>query len=177
MEVKLKNLIKESSFDGAPGGTAGTLAYAPTLNTFNSPSVSQSPDKFHTSDKNKTPETVPPSGSIEKDVEAIFDGDKTPSPDDIISAYKYEYSKMTTPDKNLAKTNILKNLKEDPHYYTKLNMMNIDDKQMKVEETKNILKQMMEEKQQPKNEIADVNKTLVDTLNQMWEEKKNRRKF
>ena len=69
-----------------------------------------------------------------------------------MSALQYELSQMVKKDKAIAKQTVLKNLKTDPHYYSRLNMLNIDDKKMKVDEstfskTKAVLDEMIAEKQ------------------------------
>ena len=52
-----------------------------------------------------------------------------------MSALQYELSNMTKKDKTIAKQQVLKNMKQDPHYYSRLNMLNIDDEKMKVDES------------------------------------------
>ena len=60
-----------------------------------------------------------------------------------MSALQYELSNMVKKDKTIAKQTVLKNLKTDPHYYSRLNMLNIDDKKMKVDEETLFLKQKL----------------------------------
>lgn len=76
-----------------------------------------------------------PDQSYDKPVDQLFQKKQTPSPDEIMSALQYELSNMVKKDKHIAKQQVLKNLKQDPHYYTNLGMLNIDDKKMKVDET------------------------------------------
>jgi hypothetical protein len=41
---------------------------------------------------------------------------------------------MVKKDKTIAKQIVLKNMRGDPHYYSNLDMLNIDDDKMKVDE-------------------------------------------
>ena len=77
-----------------------------------------------------------PDQQFDPQVDQLFKGKKqTPSPDEIMSALQYELSNMVKKDKTIAKQQVLKNMKSDPHYYSRLNMLNIDDEKMKVDET------------------------------------------
>jgi len=79
---------------------------------------------------------------------------------------------MVKKDKHIAKATVLKNLKQDPKYYSRLDMLNIDDDKMKVDEstiskTKAVLDQMISERQQRRPvenspEITDIFKELWD---------------
>ena len=81
-----------------------------------------------------------------------------------MSALQYELSIMVKKDKAIAKQIVLKNMKDDPHYYSRLNMLNIDDEKMKVDEgkkdttfskTKVVLDEMIEkEKEQTRGKFA-----------------------
>jgi hypothetical protein len=73
-----------------------------------------------------------------------------------MSALQYELGNMVKKDKMIAKQTVLKNMKTDPHYYSRLDMLNIDDKKMKVTEkvnedtfskTKAVLDEMIANKQ------------------------------
>jgi len=171
-------ILKENSFDGAPAGGAGTSAYAPTLNTFSSPTVVQNPKNFHSSDANKEYSEKTKkyaefsnTGSLEDDINSIFKKKHTPSPDDILSALQYELGRMITKDKTLAKQTVLSNIKKDPYYYRSLHMMNIDDKKMQVEETKKVIDAMIQER----NKMRVFNEPLKDIMKEKMEEKKKRR--
>ena len=123
---------------GLPYGQGGAVSGASSLDTFSSPDASQ-PDKFDTlTDKSnltaseKTMNQVAPFSTYSsqdpkdynKDVNAI----KTKvTPDEVIAGIDYEMKKLVLKDKNIAKQNVVKNLKEDPKYYSKLNMLDIDD--------------------------------------------------
>jgi hypothetical protein len=230
----IKKIIRENSFEGAPGGGSGTLNYGQSFGTPGGGNITQNSSKFSSSDKTsdhfqpntasgsaatpemkdrpdrtgnnqgmdgtdsrkKTIKTGYPDGKIintsddgttdndgdgvtgqkvgnkitspagaadnaqsekplnpdqqfDPQVDQLFKGKKqTPSPDEIMSALQYELNNMTKKDKTIAKQQVLKNMKKDPHYYSRLNMLNIDDKKMKVDEstfskTKAVLDEMI----------------------------------
>lgn len=94
----------------------------------------------------------PDNKEFDKDVDQMFQKKITPTPDELLSALQYELNNMVKKDKYIAKSIVLKNLKDDPKYYARLNMLNIDDKQMKVDEsqiarTKAVLDTMIAERQ------------------------------
>lgn len=103
-------------------------------------------------DQAKADNPLNPDLSYDKDVNQIFKQKDTPSPDEIMSALQYELGQMVRKDKTIAKRIVLKNLKENPHYYSQLDMLNMDDKKMKVDETtitktKAVLDEMIANKQ------------------------------
>ena len=117
-----------------------------------------------------------PDQQFDPQVDQLFKGKKqTPSPDEIMSALQYELSQMVKKDKAIAKQTVLKNLKTDPHYYSKLNMLNIDDKNMKVDEstfskTKAVLDEMIAAKKKSvaiadTPELRKIFKDLYDKRN------------
>ena len=117
-----------------------------------------------------------PDQQFDPQVDQLFKGKKqTPSPDEIMSALQYELSQMVKKDKAIAKKTVLKNLKTDPHYYSKLNMLNIDDKNMKVDEstfskTKAVLDEMIAAKKKSvaiadTPELRKIFKDLYDKRN------------
>ena len=62
-----------------------------------------------------------------------------------------ELGNMVKKDKFIAKQTVIKNLKSNPHYYSRLNSLNIDDKDMKIDETtfektKKVVDEMVEER-------------------------------
>lgn len=175
--------IRENSFDPAPGGTAGALNYQAPIGTHSSPSSYQDPQKFNTKDYNKyfnpdvtgQPDTeqMDNSGSLDGDVEKIFAQSAKPSIDDVLVGVQYELQRMIRKDKRIAKERVVNNLKKfGPKYYTKLHMLNIDDKDMDspVQETINVLNQMISEKQEKRKELQ-LNDAIKDILNQKREEK------
>ena len=113
-----------------------------------------------------------PDKEFNKDVDQLFTKKITPTPDEILSALQYELNQMVKKDKHIAKATVLKNLKQDPKYYSRLDMLNIDDDKMKVDEstiskTKAVLDQMISERQQRRPvenspEITDIFKELWD---------------
>jgi len=246
-----KSLVKENTFDGAPGGGSGTLNYQTGYGTSGGGNVSQNPSKFTSSEKTvdhfnnnvSTGSTLSPQperikdlankpashvgGNMGKDqkkstgeeygggifpkndresssggtispaamadkaaslkpmnpdqiyepqVNQLFKKKVTPSPDEILSAMQYEMGNMVKKDKHIAKQIVLKNLRADPQYYSRLGMLNIDDKKMKVDEskdstfqkTKNLLDQMIFEKKK-KIGVADPN--LDEILNGLWQKR------
>ena len=118
-----------------------------------------------------------PDKQFDPQVDQLFKGKKqTPSPDEIMSALQYELGNMVKKDKAIAKQIVLKNLKEDPHYYSRLNMLNIDDDKMKVDEettfskTKAVLDEMIAKKQKS---IAIAN---TPEINKIFKDLYDRRK-
>ena len=111
-----------------------------------------------------------PDQQFDPQVDQLFKGKKqTPSPDEIMSALQYELSNMVKKDKTIAKQQVLKNLKTDPHYYSRLNMLNIDDKNMKVDETtfsktKAVLDEMIANKRKSvaKADTPEINQIFKD---------------
>lgn len=113
---------------------------------------------------------------LDPKVDQLFQKKDTPSPDEIMSAIQYELGNMVKKDKFIAKQNVLKNMKGDPHYYSRLDMLNIDDKKMKVTEkveettfskTKAVLDEMIAAKQK-RVAIAntpEISKIFKDLLN------------
>jgi len=173
---KKKRIVKENSFDGAPGGATGALNYATGWGTHASPSNTQYPDRFYQSqDRNKAiNQTGGPAGGkdpsmdmpqqdkLQKDVDQIFQKKDTPSPDEVASALQFELGRMITKDKAQAKSIVLNNLKDDPHFYSNLHMLNIDDKKMKVDEIV---------RGANKGEIAKIFQEIAETRSQKYEVK------
>jgi hypothetical protein len=187
--------IQENSFEGSPAGAGGTCNYSTGYGT---PSVVQNPAHFASPqnnkpdnnfsqlsgssgspldlmDKNISNSPLDPTKSFEPQVNQLFQKQNTPSPDEIMSALQYEMNQMVKKDKTIAKQIVLKNLKSDPQYYSRLNMLNIDDDKMKVNEdnstfgkTKKVLDEMVVER---KNKVVPKD----DNLNQIFKEMWNRR--
>lgn len=126
---------------------------------------------FDKAEKAQSEKPLDPAKDFDNDVNQLFDKDKgvTPSPDDIMSALQYELSQMVKKDKAIAKKTVLDNLKKDPQYYSRLHMLNIDDKEMKVDEsrharTKAVLDEMIASK---KKQVT--NKPEFDNIfNDLW---------
>lgn len=190
-----KQPVKENEFFGAPGGTSGTVNYQAGYGTHSSPDVSQDPSHFQSGKSvdhhSNTVKDVPDTGSMEKDLGAIYAKKDTPTPDEVVTGIKYEMGQQIKKDKVTAKQEVLKNLRKDPHYYGKLKMLNIDDESMvanmnesrhpndaparlkvtpNVEETKKIFAEMAKGKD---NKFV-VNSGICDVMKELWAAKKAR---
>lgn len=172
--------IKENSFDAAPGGLAGSLNLQGG-SSFATPNFSyQDPSKFTPGDYNKyfnpdvtgQPDTKAESGSFDQDVDKLFKSKQKPTPDDVIAGIQYELQKMIKKDKRIAKERVIDNMKKyGSKYYTKLGMLNIDDKKMDVDpmqERLNILNQMISEKAEKRKDLK-----LNDAIQAILQEKRD----
>jgi len=116
----------------------GGLGGASSLGTYSSPDVSQNPGSFKyaptiagsASDISTPPpedydnkSTYDP-GQYQKDIQDIK---YKVTPDEVLAGLQYELKKMVFKRKDLAKELVVRNLKEDNKYYSKLHMLNIDD--------------------------------------------------
>ena len=136
-----KRPIKENQFDMGIAGSAGAISYGPGWGTFASPNVSQDTSKFDKigskalgSNSNTATGAPATADALDAEVDKMYAKSDTPSPDEVLTGLKYELQNMIKKDKSMAKQIVLNNLKQDPHYYGKLGMWNIDDKEMmKVE--------------------------------------------
>lgn len=190
--------IKENAFDAAPGGTAGAITYQAPYGTHASPTVSQNPAQFDSSNRNKvggikgnTAKNIPKDGNMQRDLNTLYAKKDVPSPDEVVTGIKYEMGQQIKKDPALAKRTVVKNLKKDPHFYSTLKMMNIDDKSMvdnmteskhpndapardkvtpNIEETKKIFQQMG----QAHGKKYVVNSQIVDVMREMWAAKQER---
>ena len=135
---------------------------------------------------------IDPTKGLDKQVDKIFTKKITPTPDDVLSALQYELSQMVKKDKYIAKQVVLKNIKQDPKYYSRLKNLNIDDdtmmvsesnimsediKKTTIEKTKNVLDQMISERQKKKTPIK--NSTEINGIfKELWDRRqgfKNRK--
>lgn len=129
---------------GLPYGQGGAVTGASNLDTFSSPDVSQDPNHFGTlTDKSKI--TVTAKDSMEKIApfgpytgqapeDFVKDVDKIKykvTPDEVLTGIDYEMKKMVLKDKQVAKQNVVANLKKDPQFYSKLHMLGISDEEPK----------------------------------------------
>ena len=151
--------IKESAFDGAPGGMNGAISYAPTYGTFASPSVSQNPNSFTSNNGNKalgcnsnTRQDVTNQADLNKDVDTIFSKKEKPSADDVISGLEFEMGRMVKKDKSKAKEIVLGNLKKDPHYYRNLNQLNSSEEAL----TQNMKEQKVIKENIDTNNVVEI---------------------
>jgi len=128
--------LGDRMMQGLPFGQGGAVSGASNLDTFSSPDVTQDPSKFDTlSDKSNltAPETqaaITPFGPFTdqnpwdyvRDVEQIK---YKVTPDEVITGMDYEMKKLVLKDRQVARTNVVKNLKKDPKYYSKLHMLGV----------------------------------------------------
>lgn len=168
---------KENAFDMGIAGTTGAMDYSIGFGTPVSPDISQSPAEFVNSktigSHSNTTAGVPASGEDNsKDIAQIYNKSDTPSPDEVISGIKHELQGMVKKDKSVAKKTVLANLKKDPHFYGKLNMLNINDKEMmktnptpdeQMQERINILNKMLEAKGKKAETPQSIKDALKDT--------------
>jgi hypothetical protein len=185
------NKIKENTFE-APG--VGSLNYGQQYGTPNY--AYQNPDTFDSSTLNQSSNTskdTPKSrADTEKTVDAIYAKKDTPTPDEIVCGIKYELGQQIKKDKREAKQLVLAHLKKNPHFYSELKMLNIDDESMvdnmtetkqhpndaparpkvtvNLEETRRIFTEMAKGKDQK----YVVNSQIVDVMKEMWEAKRKR---
>jgi hypothetical protein len=193
-----KHPIKENSFDGAPGGTSGTLGYQTPYGTPSGLDNSQNPGAFDSSNKNKslgnkgnTTSDLPRTGSIGRDLDQLYAKKDTPTPDEVISGIKYEMGQQIKKDKAEAKQLVLQNLRKDSKFYSGMKMLGITDKDMvdnmteskhpndaparpkvtpNIEETKKIFAEMA--KGLEKKYV--VNSQICDVMKEMWAAKTQR---
>jgi hypothetical protein len=136
-----------------------------------------SPDTNYDVQKSQKP--LDPDKELDPKVDQLFKGkEQTPSPDEVMSALQYELGNMVKKDKMIAKQTVIKNMKTDPHYYSRLDMLNIDDKKMKVDETvkestfsktKSVLDEMIAARKKTAAKAA------TPELNQIFKDLSNRR--
>lgn len=180
----MSNKIVENSFYPAPGGSLGSLNYQSSIGNHASPNNYQNPSKFASSDANKyfdsnstgqpdTRTSMDQSGSFDGEVEKLFKNKEKPTMDDVLAGIHYELNNMIAKDKHIAKLKVIDNLKKHgPKYYTKLHMLNIDDKDMDspMAERINVLNQMIEEKKEKRKDMQ-LNDSIKDILQQKRDEK------
>lgn len=192
-----KPQVKENSFDAGVGGTAGAISYGSTYGTPAGPNQSQDPAHFQSSNRNKAPgknntaKEIPKVGNQEKDLDALYSKRDVPSPDEVVAGIKYEMGQQIHKDKAAAKQVVIDNLKKDPHFYSELKHMNIDDKSMvdNMTESKHPNDAPAKEKITPNIEatkkiFADmavgygkkyvVNSQICDVMKEMWAAKNAR---
>lgn len=171
--------LKENTFDPAPGGMAGSVnfqggsSFATQNSAFNDPSKFDSSgyNKFYDPNVTGQPDTrkTGDSGSFDRDVEQLFRGKQKPTPDDVLCGIQYELQNMVKKDKRIAKERVIDNMKKyGPKYYSKLGMLNIDDKKMDtsmMQERVNLLNKMVAEKA-VRREGMKLNDAISDILNE-----------
>jgi len=187
-----KSKLKENSFDGAPGGLAGAVNTQPGWGTFASPGNSQFPDRFDQQHKNKAGDQeggpaggkgpqadMPQQDKLRSDVNQIFKKADTPNPDEIASGLQFELGRMNPRDKVRAKQIVLTNMKTDPHYYSNLHMLNIDDKKMNMNEiSRNVNKtevgKIFQEMADERPKKFEVKPEIAAVMKELWQRKEAR---
>jgi len=190
---------------GLPYGQGGAIpgAVEPgVLDTFSSPDVVQNPDKFGTLvDKSKI--TANATGSMQKiapygpytgqspeNYEQDVDDIKYKvTPDEVIMGIDYEMKKLVLKDKQVAKQNVVKNLKKDPKYYSKLHMLGVypDDQESNSipdegmsESKKSYVPPSTKENLTTNDKIdyrTDQEKAISDIIREMYDKKLKRRSW
>lgn len=159
---------------GLPFAQGGAVSGASNWDTFSSPDVSQDPNHFGTLiDKSKI--TASPQDSMSKIApfgpytgqnphDYVNDVDKIKykvTPDEVIMGIDYEMKKLVLKDKQVAKQNVVNNLKKDRQYYSKLHMMDIDD----------------EPEKEPEDFRTPQEKAIAEIMRDLHEKKKQRRNW
>lgn len=161
-----KTPIKENTYEIGVGGVT-----APGWGTHTSPDNRQDSANFPHNDDNKAIGSqsnlatgVPADPSqLDKTVDQIYGKAVTPSPDEVMCGLDYELQRMTKKDKALAKSKVLNNLKQDPHYYGKLGMLNINDKDMMKNEPLNKSEEQMQERIKLLNKMLEAKGKKAET--------------
>lgn len=166
---------------GLPYGQGGAVTGASSLDTFSSPDVSQDPNHFGTlTDKSKitanakdSMEKISPFGpytgqSPQDFVKDVNNIKYKVTPDEVITGIDYEMKKLVLKDKQVAKQNVVNNLKKDPQYYSKLHMLSITDEEPKTNE---------EPKEQPIDYRTPQEKAIAEIMRNLRQDKINRRNW
>jgi len=163
-----ENDLGDRMATGISYGTSGLVN--PGVSTYSSPDVSQHPINFYPVGQNKIDSytSMRVTGPDQKDIDAVKN---KVTPDEVLSGLDYELKRMFYKNKANAKQIVVDNLKKDPKYYSKLNMLNINDEFMN--ENKSFYKKMMETHSQ---EVEKTNVSESETkINQSTELKETKR--
>jgi hypothetical protein len=127
---------------GLPFAQGGSVSGASDVSTFTSPDVTQDPNHFGTlTDKSKitasskdSMDKIAPFGPYTGQNPDDYQKGVTQikykvTPDEVLTGIDYEMKKMVLKDKQVAKQNVVNNLKKDPQYYSKLHMLDISDEE------------------------------------------------
>lgn len=153
---KLKeNEMGDRMMTGLPYSQGGGIGNT-GVNTISSPDVSQNPEKF------KYPQTAASASDVttptpdQYDIDSVesqedFENDvnaikKVVTPDEILTGMQYELKKMVFKRKDVAKKILVKNLKRDPKFYSKLHMMQVDENGIRKEAISDIIREMKKRK-------------------------------
>lgn len=82
------------------------------------------------------------------------------TPDEVLCGIKYELKNDVLKDKDKAKQRVILNLKKDPHFYSSLHMLNIDDSDLTTEDYR-----------------TPQEKKIGDIIKEMWQTKVNKRQI
>lgn len=165
---------------GLPYGQGGAVSGTSDMDVFDSPDATQDPSKFGSlddkskisADAKQSMQKIMPFGPYTgqdpkdyvKDVEQI----KTKvTPDEIITGIDYEMKKMVLKDKQVAKQNVVSNLKKDPQYYSRLHMLDITDGE---NDTKPVA-------EQPVDYRTPQEKAIAEVMREMYANKLQRRNW
>lgn len=165
-----KQPTKENAFDMGIAGTTGAMDYSTGFGTFASPDARQNPAAFLNSkalgSHSNTATSAPAQPmDVNAEVDQIYSKEVTPTPDEVKAGLDYELHNMIKKDKGKAKELVLANLKKDPHYYGKLKMLNIDDKEMMKESTDKptVAEQQMIERMKLLNQMLEAKGKKAET--------------
>jgi len=84
------------------------------------------------------------------------------TPDEVLAGIDYEMKKLVLKDKQVAKQNVVNNLKKDPQYYSKLRMLGVDEE---------------DESDKPQDFRTPQEKAIAEIMQQMHKDKLNRRNW
>jgi hypothetical protein len=126
-----KKLIRENSFDGAGGGSNGTLNYQSPLNTPSTPiSTATYGKENHYSVTNVAPTHNTDLNDLYEKVRKLYadaEGTDWPDLDQIIAGLSFEMGQTIKVDKTRAFEKVIDNLSRNSHYYSDLDQLNIND--------------------------------------------------
>jgi len=108
---------------GLPYGQGGAIPGSSSQGVYDTFKVKNYSADTSREKKNITPYSQENSWEYVKDVENMSD---KVTPDEVITGIDYEMKKLVLKDKEVAKQIVVKNLKKDPKYYSKLHMMDIE---------------------------------------------------
>ena len=160
---------------GLPFAQGGAVSGASDLSTFVNPDVTQDPNHFGTltdkskitADANDSMSKITPFGPYTGQNPRDFVGDVEKikykvTPDEVLAGIDYEMKKLVLKDKQVAKQNVVNNLKKDRQYYSKLHMLGIEDG---------------DEITKPEDYRTPQEKAIAEIMKDLHEKKKQRRNW
>lgn len=162
-----ENDLGDRMATGISYGTSGIVN--PGVSTYASPDVSQHPINFYPVGQNKIDSynSMRVTGPDQKDIDFIKN---KVTPDEILAGLDYELKRMFYKNKSHAKQMVVDNLKKDPKYYSKLNMLNIEDNFMK--ENKSHYKKMAESLMDVTNETVGKSDNIYISKSRLFDGKR-----